>query len=431
MFNWQIAWCGRGSPGRWLGGLASLAAGLGLSAGDWPQFRGPAGDGHSGARGVPLHWSASTNVAWKTAIPGSGWSSPVLEDGRIYLTTAVPLAGEGEEKSTGRSLRALCLEANTGAVRWDVEVFRQEAGAPGIHAKNGHASPTPIAAGGRIFVHFGHQGTACLDRDGRLVWRQRSLAYAPVHGNGGSPVLVDDLLVFSADGGQDPFVAALRQADGVVQWKTPRQTPAAKKFSFSTPQVIAVKGRKQVISPGSGLVAAYDPADGREIWRARYGEGYSVIARPVYAHGLLFVSSSYDKPVVYAVRPEGTGDVTETQVAWTASRGAPNTPSMLVVGDELYFVSDAGIASCVDARTGKVHWNERLGGGFSASPVLAEGRIYFQNESGLGVVIRPGTKFEKLAENDLGERTLASYAVDDGALFIRTAGHLYRIGAAR
>lgn len=412
-------------------GVGLLVAGLRVCGGDWPQFRGPGGEGHSVARGVPLHWSASSNVVWKTVVPGSGWSSPVLQDGRIYLTTAVPQGGDDAGQATERSLRALCLDAGTGQVRWDVEVFRQEAGAPGIHSKNGHASPTPIAAGDRIFVHFGHQGTACLNRAGEIVWRQRSLKYAPVHGNGGSPVLVNDLLVFSADGGQDPFVAALSQADGSVRWKTPRQTTAAKKFSFSTPQVIEVKGRKQVISPGSGMVGAYDPEDGREIWRARYGEGYSVIARPVYAHGLLFVSSSYDRPVVYAVRPEGSGDVTETHVAWTASRGAPNTPSMLVVGDELYFVSDAGIASCVDARTGRVHWSERLGGGFSASPVHADGRIYFQNEAGLGVVIRPGTKFEKLAENDLGERTLASYAVDDGALFIRTAGHLYRIGSGR
>ena len=204
-----------------------------------------------------------------------------------------------------------------------------------------------------------------------------------------------------------------------MRWKVKRNTTAAKKFSFSTPIAIEVDGQQQVISPGSGFVAAYDPRDGREIWRVRYGEGYSVVPRPVYAHGLLFVASGFERAILYAIDPKGAqGDATETNVVWTHEKGAPLTPSVLVVGDELYFVSDNGVATCVDAQTGKIHWTKRLGGDFSASPVFAEGRIYFQNEAGVTTVVKAGKEFESLAANDLGERTLASPILTDGAILL-------------
>lgn len=412
---------------RWF--LPLLFAACRVVALDWPEFRGPDGNGHSSAKHVPLNWDATNNVAWKATIPGSGWSSPVLVGENLYLTTAAPIENSGD-----LSLRTLCLKAADGKILWDAEVFREEKGkAPGIHQKNGHASPTPLVLDGRIYVHFGHMGTACLDTKGKVLWRQEALKYTPIHGNGGSPIAVDDLLYFSCDGGSDPFVVALDRATGEVRWKKPRVTPAKKTFSFSTAQMIEVEGQKQIISPGSGAVVAYSPKDGSELWRVRYGEGYSVIPRPVYGRGLLFLGTGYDRPLVYAIRPgkpSETGDLTDTHVAWTLTKGAPNTPSLTLIGDELYFVSDAGIATCVDAETGKVHWSERLGGDFSASPIVAEGRLYFQNESGVGFVVKPGKQFELLAKNDLGERTLASYAVTDGALFIRTAEHLYRIGAS-
>ncbi len=222
-------------------------------------------------------------------------------------------------------------------------------------------------------------------------------------------------------------MVALNKKTGEVLWKTPRSFNAKKKFSFSTPLLIDANGRSQVVSPSSGAVYAYDPKDGRELWQVRYAEGYSVVPRPVFGHGLLFISTAFDSPEVIAIRPDGQGNVTGTHVAWTLSKGAPKTPSMLLVGDELYFVSDAGIATCIDARTGRVHWTERVGGNYSASPLLADGRIYLQNEEGMGVVLAPGKTFQPLARNSLGERTLASYAVTDGALFIRTEAHLYRI----
>ena len=405
--------------------LALLVCSTGLlvsasGAENWPEFRGPTGQGHSTARNLPTEWSTNKNVAWKQPIPGKGWSSPVLVDGRLYLTTAVPKTG-----ADGQSLRTLCLDAAGGKTLWDTEVFAQPI--TKAHGKNSQASPTPIVEGQRLYVHFGHQGTACLDLAGKVIWRNTELPYPPVHGNGGSPALVDNALVFSCDGGANPFVVALNKADGKVLWKVNRQTTASKKFSFSTPLVITVSSQKQIISPGSGVVSAFDPKNGNELWRVRYGEGYSVIPRPVFGHGLLFIGTGYDRPTVLAIRADGKGDVTDTHIAWTITKGAPNTPSLLLVGDEVYFVSDAGVASCVDARTGKEHWQQRVGAGTSASPIFADGKIYIQDEQGLGVVLKPGKQFEKLADNRLGEKTLASYCVADGTLFIRGEQNLYCI----
>jgi outer membrane protein assembly factor BamB len=412
--------------------LAGFALGTGLALNalaDWPAFRGPGDQGHAPVKTAPLHWSASSNVVWETELPGSGWSSPVLSQGQLYLTAAVPRTA-GDQAAGGNSLRVFRLTADTGKIIWDVEALAESDKTPGIHSKNGHASPTPLVADDRLYVHFGHEGTACLGLDGKVIWRQTDFRYSPVHGNGGSPIRVADLLVFSADGAEQPKVIALEAATGKLRWQTPRQVEVKRTFSFCTPLLIEVGGQRQIISPGSGAVVAYDPQDGHEIWRVRYGEGYSVVPRPVFAHGLLFIGTGYDRPWIYAVRPDGKGDVTETHVAWKLAKGAPNTPSMLVVGDELYAVSDAGIASCLDARTGTVHWSERLGGDFSSSPVWAAGRLYFQNEAGMGFVLAPGKTFQVLAKNDLGSRTLASYAVDEGTFYIRTASRLLRIGSA-
>jgi outer membrane protein assembly factor BamB len=328
-----------------------------------------------------------------------------------------------------QSLRALCLDAASGKVLWDNEVFRQNgATAPRKHAKNSHASPTPLIDGGRLYVHFGHQGTACLDLAGKVLWRNNDYPYAPVHGNGGSPILAGEALVFHCDGGDRRFVVALERATGKLLWKADRPGTPVKGFSFGTPLLIAVDGKQQIISPASDVVTALDPGTGNEIWRVRY-KGYSVIPRPVYGHGLVFVCTGYETPGLLAIRPDGTGDVTATHVAWKTSRAVPHAPSPLLVGDELYLVSDNGTASCLDAKTGRVHWQERLNTTFSASPVFAAGRVYFQSEDGDGIVVKAGTRFELLARNKLGERTLASYAAADGALFLRTDKHLYRFEA--
>jgi outer membrane protein assembly factor BamB len=410
---------------RLLACLLSLLSASPLVAEDWPQFRGPTGQGISTEKNLPTEWGPDKNVKWKTAIPGLGWSSPVLVKGRIYLTTAVPV-GEGDKPD--QSLRAMCLDANSGDVIWNEQVFLQDGAiAPAIHGKNSHASPTPIVAGDRLYVHFGHMGTACLDLGGKPVWTNRDLAYKPVHGNGGSPILVDGLLIFTADGASDPLVIALHAESGEVAWKYPRPEVTSNRFAFATPLAIEVNGQTQIVAPGGGSVSGINAKDGTEIWRSYYGDGYSVIPRPVFAHGLVFVSSSYNSPVAFAIRPDGRGDVTKTHVAWETEKAAPHTPSMLAVGDELYMVADDGVAACYNAKTGKQNWQHRLPGGYSASPVFADGKIYFVNEEGKGTVIAPGKKYKKLGENGFSDRTLASYAISDGAIFVRTKEHLYRV----
>lgn len=401
--------------------LITLAA---RAADEWPQFRGPTGQGIADVKTAPLKWSQTENVAWKVPVAGGGWSSPVVSGGKVYLTTAVKNAG-------GASLRAVCLNLADGKSLWDSEVLTADSTAVAqIHKKNSLASPTPIVTKDRLYVHFAHMGTAALDLSGKVVWRQTELKFRPVHGTGGSPALVGDQLVFSCDGAKEPFIVALDAGTGAVKWKIDRkQTTARNNFSFSTPLEISVAGQKQIVLPGSGHVAAYEPGSGREIWRVGYGMGYSVVPRPVFAHELLFIGTGFDRPNLLAIRPAGAnGDVTKSHVAWKSDKNAPLTPSALVVGDEVYFVSDSGFATCADAKTGKVHWTERLGGGFSSSPVFAAGHIYCQNEAGSTYLLKAGKEFKQVANNELDERTLASQAVVEGAILIRTETNLYRIG---
>lgn len=393
-----------------------------LAAEDWPEFRGPGAQGHSTTKNLPSEWGEGKNVVWKQAVPGKGWSSPSLSHGRIYLTSAVL-----KDSSTDDiSLDALCFDATSGKKVWQTTIFEQDAAAPKIHSKNSHASPTPIVAGNRIYVHFGHQGCACLQADGTILWKNREITYEPVHGNGGSPVLAGNFLIYSCDGASNPFVIALHAATGKEAWRFNRPAVKGNKFAFCTPLVIEAAGKQQLIIPGAGIINSLDPQTGQEYWRAEHG-GYSTIPRPIFGHGLVYFSSGYNSPVVMAIRPDGSGDVTETHVAWEAKKGAPHTPSLLLVGDELYLVSDKGVLTCLDAKTGDEHWSERIGGNYSASPLYADGKIYIQAEDGSGIVIKPGRTFEKLGDTGFEERTLASYAVGDGAIFVRTADNLYRI----
>ena len=395
--------------------LALIWSSAVTQADDWPQFRGPSGQGHSGEAGLPIGWSESQNVVWKTPVPGRGWSSPVVAGGRVWVTTAV------DEK--GASLRAMAFDVASGREAVNVEVFRlRSAGL--TNPKNSHASPTPIVEGDRVYVHFGAEGTAALTTSGDIVWKAR-FPYESQHGNGGSPVLYGDLLIFSCDGSDDAFVVAVDKRSGKVRWKTSRRQPWDQ--AYSTPLVIRVGDRDQIVSAGAYRAAAYDPQTGKEIWRVSYADGFSNVPRPVFGHGLVYIATGFQQPSLLAVRADGAGDVTKTHIAWTLTRAAPLTPSPLLVGDELFIVNDGGIASCLDAKTGATHWVQRLGGGFSASPVFADGRIYFLSEEGMSTVLAPGREFRKLAASPLDGAILASMAVSERSIFIRTNTHLYRL----
>jgi outer membrane protein assembly factor BamB len=394
-----------------------LAAASVASAGDWPQFRGPTGDGHYTGPKLPTAWGPDTNVAWKAPIPGKGWSSPIVSKGKVYLTTAVPKSGR-------LSLRAICADAGTGKTDWDVEVFRVDK-APNAHPKNSQASPTPVTDGERVYVHFGHLGTAALELTGKVAWKVPGKYKRPVHGNGGSPILADGKLIFSCDALDKHAVVALHAKDGSEAWEAPRQNQPVKPFSFCTPTAVEHNGKTLILSPGSDVLMALDAKTGQEIWRFRF-DGYSVIPKPVVGHGLVYFSTGFDRPVLYAVKLGGTGDVTKTHEAWTLKKGAPHTPSPLLVGDELYTVSDKGVMTCLDAKTGEVIWEDRLKGSYSASPLFADGKIYLTSEEGKGTVVEAGRKFKVLGEFDLGEKTLASFAAADGALFVRTETQLYK-----
>lgn len=409
--------------------LAFLPLPLLVAADVWPAFRGPDGDGIVDSTStLPTRWSAEDNIQWRTELPGQGWSSPVVGAGRIYLSAAIPVTDGADEKTPEFKLSLLVVDAASGDLLKRVNIMDQTADrSPRIHKKNSHASPTPILSGDRVFVHFGHQGTACLTREGSVVWMNRDLYFNPTHGNGGTPILVDDRLIFTCDGGNDPKVVALDAGTGELVWEVARPVSAKKKFSFCTPNLINVDGQRQVIAPGSDCVLALDPSTGETIWDVRY-DGYSVVPKPVYDNGLVFISTGFDRSKMLAIRPTGRGIVTDTHVAWQVDRNIPKTSSMIAADGLVYSISDNGVAQCVEAQSGEVVYQNRIGGNYSASPLMAGGHIYYTSETGQTTIIRTGREFVKVAECDIPSRTLASLAVVDDSLLQRTEEALYRIG---
>lgn len=392
-----------------------------LRSGEWAEFRGPAKDGIYQIQGeLPIEWGQEKNIEWRTEVPGEGWSSPSISGGKVVITSAV-------EKSEGYELRALCLEEGSGEILWDEKIFDQDSSSPGIHKKNSHASPTPVISGDQVFVHFGHRGTACLDlKSGDTIWKTNKIQYKPVHGNGGSPVLVGGHLIFSCDGASNPFVIALDARTGDEVWRTARSVDASKKFSFCTGLVTEIDGRKQVVLPGSDMVAGYDPATGEEIWRVEY-DGYSVVPRPVHKYGLIFLSTGYDRASLLAINPSGKGNLGKKAIVWQSKRSIAKTPSYIVNDGLLYNLSDNGILTCFEARTGETIYNERIGGNFSSSLALLNGYLYCTSEEGVTSIIKPGKEFQVITKNDLKERTLASVAVGDDRILYRSAKAVYSI----
>lgn len=402
--------------------LVSLLASTVTATATWPQFRGPTGQGIASGPG-PLKWGKDAGIAWKIPLAAQGWSSPVIADGKIVLT------GSRKDDETTH-LSAFALDVATGKKLWEVDLFTPTAEeTAALHGKNSLASPTPVIADGVAFVHFGHMGTAALRLDdGDVVWKKQ-VSYKPMHGNGGSPVIVGDLLVVNADAEIDPTIVAFHRKDGTIAWRTPREQKVRSSFSFSTPQVVETDGRTEILSAGSGMIGAYAPEDGRLLWKVTYGEGYSVIPRPVVAEGIAYVATGFNVPKLIAIRlGNATGDVTTTHIAWEVTRRMPKTPSMIATNGQILALDDTGTLTSLNAKSGKPVWNEKLAGNFSASPILTGDTLYAVTEDGVCYVVAISPDAAKIQfEIDLAERMLASPILLDGALYLRTEKNLWKI----
>jgi outer membrane protein assembly factor BamB len=403
----------------------------------WPQFRGPWGNGRaappgaSAAVGLPLEWSESQNVVWKTAIPHRGWSTPVVLGGRVWLTTATP---------DGHEFFAVGLDAATGRIFFNERLFHAAAPEPLGNPVNSYASPSPVIEPGRVYVHFGSYGTACLDAStGKVLWRRDDLPCRHYRGPASSPILFEDLLILSMDGVDVQYVAALDKETGRTVWRTDRSVewddldangqPIREgdfRKAFCTPLVVEAAGRTQMISLGAKAAYAYDPRTGKELWRVRH-PGHSSAPMPVADGERVYVCTGHGRTRLVAIRLDGRGDVTDTHVAWTHGDDVPLTASPVLADGLLYMVSDGGAVTCLEAATGKPLWRERISGNYAASPVLADGRLYFLSRQGTATVMAAGRAARVLATNRLEDGFMSSPAVVGKALFLRTKTHLYRV----
>jgi outer membrane protein assembly factor BamB len=420
--------------------LAGAAAGA-----DWPQFRGPGGDGHSDATDLPLTWSEREGVAWKTAIHGRGWSSPVVCGGQVWLTTAT---------EDGTRLSVTCLDLATGGIVHDRPLFEVER-PQSIHKFNSYASPTPVLEPGRAYVTFGSPGTACLDTaTGQTRWTRRDIACNHFRGAGSSPILQGDLLLMHFDGSDHQFLLALNKETGKTVWRRDRSIdfqdlgadgrPEAEgdwRKAFATPHVALLDGRPLLISQGAKAVYAYAPDTGEEWWRVEERTSHSAGSRPVVGHGLVFVATGWSTGQLLALRPGRRGEVADANAAgakpggrqlavvWKSKRNVPRKPSLILRGEHLFMIDDGGIATALEARTGRTLWRERVGGNYSASPLSAGDRLYVFSEEGKATVLHAGPQFKVLAENHLDEGCMASPAVVGSSLILRTRTHVYRVQA--
>ena len=425
--------------------FAVLAASVvALAADNWPEFRGPHGDGHSDATNLPTAWSETQNVKWKTAIHDKGWSSPVVWGNQAWVTTATEV---------GDKCYAVEADRETGKVVHDVLLFEVKVapraakkGPPSIMAPyeewaafNSYASPTPAIEEGRVYAHFGSTGTACLDTaTGKVLWTRTDLKCGHHRGAASSPILYDDLLILTFDGFDVQYLVALNKKTGETVWQRdrnfhPPELNGDAKKAYSTPLVISVDGKPLLISPSAGATAAYDPKTGAEVWRVIHG-GMNTGIRPVFAHGLVFTTSSDGGDGLVAVRPDGKGNVTKSHVAWKFKAGAPNRSSVVAVGDNLLMVNSGGIATCVGLKDGKEKNKIRLesrGANFWASPVVAEGKLYAFDDAGNGFVLSADQKLEVIGKNKLDAGGRASPAAVGHAIYHRTFTHLYRIEETR
>jgi outer membrane protein assembly factor BamB len=430
--------------------LAVAAVGLALtpaSAADrWPAFRGPTGDGMSDAKNPPTAWSDSKNVLWKTPVHGKGWSSPVVADGKVWVTTAdeirrteqvkVPTKGGkniGPVKHV--SFFAVCVDLASGKVVHDVKLAEEDDPAF-AHDTNSYASPTPALDGGKVYAHFGSHGTWCLDAaTGKVLWERKDLECDHFRGPASSPVVYEGWVFLIFDGFDQQYVVALDKNTGRTVWRQDRRIRYGTdngdyKKAYATPRVLTVDGQAQVVCPSAEATIAYDPKTGAELWRFHHlkKNTMNVAAPPVAGHGLTFLVSGHPAQLM-ALKSGVTGTPGKDAVVWETDKGVPTRPSLLLVNDLLFMVSDQGVVSCLDAKTGKQRWQERLNGQYTASPVTAAGLIYLCNEAGKTTVIRASAEYEVVATNDLDAGCMASPALVGDTLLLRTKTHLYAIGA--
>jgi len=405
---------------------------------DWPDFRGPRGNGlvstpgDSEPIGLPLHWSETENVVWKTPIPYAGWSTPVIMNATIWLTTAT---------LKGHDFFVVCVDADSGKILLNKKIFHADDPEPLGNPLNSYASSSAVVEPGRVYVHFGTYGTACLNTETfEVLWERCDINCRHFRGPGSSPLLFENLLILTMDGVDVQYLIALDKTTGQTVWKTDRTAewndlgadgkPILEgdfRKAYSTPLIIDTGGKKQMISAGAKALYGYDPTDGREIWKVRT-PAYSGAARPVYRDGIAYMMSGFGKTELLAIRVDGSGDVTDTHVVWKRrSTSLPRTPSPVLVDGLLFTINDTGTVLCLEAATGREVWKKFIRGNCAASPIYSDGLIYTFNRDGKTTVFRAARKFEILATNKLDAGFMASAAVSGKALFLRTKTHLYRI----
>ena len=403
--------------------LFCLAACDSVQAENWMRFRGPTGQGLSNETNLPVTWSATENVKWKTSLPGKGWSSPIVFEDQIFLTAST------EE---GVSCQVICLNRKDGSVNWTTEVHRQKPGP--MRKQNSYATPTPVTDGKHVYSVFYDGTIIAVDFSGKIVWKNSEIDFFSLHGLGASPIVANGQVIMPFDGSsrdetqigwkvpwEKAVVLSVDAEDGTVRWKGQR---GKSRVGHVTP--ILVDNNSQVISAGGDRVQGFDLDSGNRIWSI-YSQGEGVTPSPVVGNGLLYTSSGFEAPTLRAIRLGGKGDVTSTHIAWEQKSGVAALSSLLYIEPHLYSISRDNILHCLEAASGEIVWRQRLDGTYSASPVYADGRIYLLSAEGETLVLRPGAKYEEIATNDLGETCYASMAVSQGNFFIRSAQHLYCI----
>ena len=405
-----------------------LVFALPASAENWPGFRGPSRQGISSETNVPVEWSESENVAWKTPVPGEGWSSPIVWKDSVFLTSTT---------EDGASCHLICIGTADGKVRWDKEVLRQTPSRK--EGKNSHASPTPVTDGEHVYAVFSGGGIVAVTFDGEIAWTNRDHKHYSKHGLGASPILVGDLLVMPYDGSSEgpdievgwkkpwdqAVLVALDKRTGERRWEGRR---GMSRIAHVTPNVLGEGDAAQIISGAGDVIQGFDPQTGERIWTV-HSQGEGVTPSVVIGDELIYTCSGFEKPTIRVVRPGGTGDVTDTHIAWAQTKGVPSLSSVLYVKPYLYSVTDKGVATCYDGESGEIVWQDRIGGNHSASPVYADGKVYFLSEEGETTVVEHGPEFKVVARNPIGEKCQASIAISDGRLFIRSDRHLFCIGS--